>query len=142
MMDRRAFLRRLGFGTVAAAAASTGALDIERLLWRPDEKKIFIPPAPKFEPFQVGDVFTIEGRYALHPVTMRRLPMLQRFVITATVDGSTDVVPFEAMRPIPLDDGPYANGIGRKGIRDRQRSVSRKSIKSLLIGNVVAVSKS
>lgn len=43
-MDRRAFLRRLGFGTVAAAAAATGVLDLERLLWVPGEKQIFIPP--------------------------------------------------------------------------------------------------
>ena len=43
MIDRRAFLRRLGFGTVAAAAAASGVLDIERLLWVPGEKTIFIP---------------------------------------------------------------------------------------------------
>ncbi len=43
MLDRRAFLRRLGFGTVAAAAAASGVLDIERLLWVPGEKTIFIP---------------------------------------------------------------------------------------------------
>lgn len=42
-MDRRSFLARLGFGTVAAAAAATGVLDIERLLWVPGEKTIFIP---------------------------------------------------------------------------------------------------
>ncbi len=43
MIDRRAFLRRLGFGTVAAAAAATGVLDVERLLWTPGEKTIFLP---------------------------------------------------------------------------------------------------
>lgn len=44
-MNRRAFLERLGFGTVAAAAAAaaTGVLDIERLLWIPGEKTIFLP---------------------------------------------------------------------------------------------------
>lgn len=43
MIDRRAFLRRLGFGTVAAAAAANGVLDVERLLWVPGEKTIVIP---------------------------------------------------------------------------------------------------
>lgn len=43
MIDRRTFLRRLGFGTVAAAAAATGVLDVERLLWTPGEKTIFLP---------------------------------------------------------------------------------------------------
>lgn len=43
MIDRRAFLRRLGFGTVAAAAAAIGVFDVEKLLWLPNEKTIFIP---------------------------------------------------------------------------------------------------
>jgi hypothetical protein len=44
-MDRRAFLRALGFGTVVAAAAATSVLDLERLLWVPGEKTIFLPTA-------------------------------------------------------------------------------------------------
>lgn len=35
MIDRRTFLRRLGFGTVAAAAAANSLFDVERLLWIP-----------------------------------------------------------------------------------------------------------
>lgn len=42
-MNRRDFLRVLGFGTVAAAAASC-AFDVERLLWVPGERTIFLPP--------------------------------------------------------------------------------------------------
>jgi len=42
-MNRRNFLAALGFGTVAAAAAANHVLDIERLLWIPGEKTIFIP---------------------------------------------------------------------------------------------------
>jgi hypothetical protein len=45
-MNRRAFLHALGFGTVAAAAAATSVLDLERLLWVPGEKTIFIPTVP------------------------------------------------------------------------------------------------
>ena len=45
MIDRRAFLARLGFGTVAAAAAANGLIDLERLLWVPGEKTIIIPSA-------------------------------------------------------------------------------------------------
>ena len=41
-MDRRAFLRHLGFGTVSAAAAAL-TWDIERLLWVPGEKTILLP---------------------------------------------------------------------------------------------------
>ena len=43
MIDRRAFLRALGFGTVAAAAAATSVLDLERLLWIPGERVIVLP---------------------------------------------------------------------------------------------------
>ncbi len=42
MMDRRAFLRQLGFGTVSAAAAAL-TWDVERLLWVPGERQIFLP---------------------------------------------------------------------------------------------------
>lgn len=42
-MDRRAFLRRLGFGTLGAAAAAL-TFDVENLLWVAGEKTIFIPP--------------------------------------------------------------------------------------------------
>ena len=42
MIDRRTFLRRLGYGTVSAAAASC-VFDIEKLLWVPGEKTIVLP---------------------------------------------------------------------------------------------------
>lgn len=47
-MDRRAFLRRLGFGTVAAAAAVV-TFDVEKLLWLPGEKAIVLPAVEVFE---------------------------------------------------------------------------------------------
>lgn len=49
-MNRRAFLQALGFGTVAAAAAATSMFDVERLLWVPGEKTIFLPQL-RGEPF-------------------------------------------------------------------------------------------
>jgi hypothetical protein len=42
MLDRRTFLRRLGFGTMSAAAAVC-TFDIEKLLWVPGEKTIILP---------------------------------------------------------------------------------------------------
>jgi len=44
VIDRRAFLRRLGFGTVAAAAAYITAFDVEKLLWLPGDETILLPP--------------------------------------------------------------------------------------------------
>lgn len=40
-MNRRAF-----FAMLAGAALSAAEFDLERLLWVPGKKKIFIPPAP------------------------------------------------------------------------------------------------
>lgn len=57
-MDRRSFLRMLGFGTVAAAAAATSVLDLERMLWVPGERTIFIPPVGNTLPL---DWVTREG---------------------------------------------------------------------------------
>ncbi len=50
-MDRRAFLRHLGFGTVSAAAASL-TWDVERLIWVPGVKTILLP-APHLSPEDV-----------------------------------------------------------------------------------------
>ncbi len=48
-MDRRTFLRQLGFGTVSAAAAAL-TWDVERLLWVPGEKTIFLPRHIRIRP--------------------------------------------------------------------------------------------
>ncbi len=80
-LDRRTFLRRLGFGTVAAAAA-TSIYDLERLLWVPGEKTILLPPVPAPVVFAIGDVFTIDGYYAINPRTGARTT-LQEWVATS-----------------------------------------------------------
>lgn len=54
-IDRRAFLRRLGFGSVAVAAVATGLVDVEKLLWVPGEKTIIIPALEAVETF--GNTF-------------------------------------------------------------------------------------
>lgn len=86
-LTRRAFLRRLGFGTVAAAAAATGVVDLERLLWVPGERTIVIPAAVIESTLNVGDVITIAGRYAIDPVTRKATRRLQTFTIIGAADG-------------------------------------------------------
>lgn len=61
MLDRRAFLRRLGFGTVAAAAASIGVFDVERLLWLPGEKTIFVPTLSSSDTFETANWLSREA---------------------------------------------------------------------------------
>lgn len=61
-------------------------LDLDRLLWLPGEKTIFLPPPPRIATladFQVGDVFTIAGYFATNP--RARKNELQRFVVTGKV---------------------------------------------------------
>lgn len=69
-MDRRRFLAWLGGTAAGAVAVSTGVLDVDKLLWVPGEKTIFLPePVELFaEPVELFygnqlipiDVFTRE----------------------------------------------------------------------------------
>lgn len=137
MIDRRAFLRRLGFGTVAAAAAATGAIDLERLLWSPSEKTIFIPPAPTIatlqETLEIGDIFTIGGRYAINPQTRRATKFLQQFVVTETVQSGSTLATVN-IRPIPYASGPYQNVSRSVGL-----SVDGRDVKPLLTGRAISL---
>lgn len=112
MIDRRAFLHRLGFGTVAAAAAATGVFDVEKILWVPGEKRIFIPPPPTIaaleETLSIGDIFTIGGRYAINPITRKTTDVLQQFVVTATIQ-SGEYLETANSAPRPFFSGPYRN---------------------------------
>jgi len=116
MLDRRTFLRRLGFGTVAAAAAATGAIDVERLLWNPGERTIFLPSPPTIEPLYgslvTGDIFTIEGYYALNPRTYKATSQLQQFVVTADIQGG-EVLTIESIFPKLITEGPYQTVTGK-----------------------------
>jgi hypothetical protein len=62
-IDRRAFLRRMGFGTVAAAAAATSIYDIDKLLWVPGEKKIFIMPLELVTDDEIFHWMSERGRF-------------------------------------------------------------------------------
>jgi hypothetical protein len=68
-MNRRLFLSRLGVGTVSAAAAVC-AFDVERLLWVPGVRRIFLPAVPRemwipmMDPN--GRVRTISIRFVQH----------------------------------------------------------------------------
>jgi len=88
-LDRRTFLRALGFGTVAAAAAATAAYDVERLLWVPDEKTIVVlpPAADGWISFKPGDVFTIAGRYTICPWTRKPTNTLAQFIVRPDGDS-------------------------------------------------------
>ncbi len=109
-LNRRDFLRRLGFGTVAAAAAASGVLDIERLLWVPGEKTIFVPPpvAPLSQTFTMGDVFTIDGVYVVNPSTLNPTGILQQFVVTSDVAAGKNLR-IETVYPQMIVTGPYQN---------------------------------
>ncbi len=102
-MNRRGFIKAL-LGT-AAAVAVLPQLDLlpeaELPAWTAGAAT-----------FTKGDIFTISGVYARHPITQRVIHgRLQQFVITADVVSST--VTFKEAEPqiYPrlIADGPYAN---------------------------------
>lgn len=82
-MSRRAFLGSLGAGAAALAFGgislpAAGTTDAAAVLE---------------QTLQVGDVFTIAGRYALNPITRTPSAHLQEFVITAIVGPTITVSP-------------------------------------------------
>ena len=76
MITRRRFLWRFG----AAAVAITLARHLPGIAPQ---------PLALADVFQAGDVFTVEGKYRIDPVTRRPDAMLglQEFVITAQVEA-------------------------------------------------------
>lgn len=101
MMDRRRFLRWLGGTAAGAAAAHT--LDLDKLLWVPGDKTIFLPPHPAVavtmplphSVLQVGDVFTIGGKYGVNPLTFKPTQHLQLFTVVAHTAYGVDVKPLK-----------------------------------------------
>lgn len=111
MIDRRAFLRRFGFGTVAAAAAASGVVDLERLLWVPGEKTIFLPEPdilPVAFDLAVGDLLTVEGWYALNPITLKPTTLLKQFLVTQNMK-SGGVLQESRLYPKVIREGCYSN---------------------------------
>ncbi len=110
MIDRRAFLQRLGVGTVSAAAAIC-AFDVEKLLWVRGEKTILIPTPTEAAELsgylQRGDIITFPGLYTVSPVTGQSLPYLKQFVVTDdVVSCPVHEIP---IWPPPIADGHYRN---------------------------------
>lgn len=109
-MNRRGFLRSV---LTAAAGVTISSLipdDPERLLWVPGAKTIFLPPDQKIvEPtilagsrlLKKGDVFTIDGVFAINPATGARTAHLQQFVVTS--DVASGVVETNLIYPRPRD---------------------------------------
>jgi hypothetical protein len=59
---------RRGFLSALLGGASALAVDPERLIWMPGQKKIFIPPPPQYRHFQVvlTETMTMEEFSALY----------------------------------------------------------------------------
>lgn len=142
-MDRRSFLRALGFGTVAAAAAASSVLDIEKLLWVPGEKTIVVPLARTLGvALTKGDIFTIEGVFAVNPFTLNPTEMLQQFVVTADVRSDAEFLPRSAMWPQLMTHGPYTTvASSRPTVKDYEAfGVRAGQIRPLMIGKTVGSS--
>ena len=102
MISRRAFLQRCVMGSVALALASR----LPGIAWAPP--RLTVPDGIYAgETLRAGDMFTIEGRHVLHPITRQPLPLLQRFVVTADVEAGP--IPDSLIYPTLRTDGPYAN---------------------------------
>lgn len=134
-MNRRKFLAGLGFGTVAAAAAASGVLDVERLLWTPDERTIFLPPAiaPLSEALTIGDVFTIDGVFAVNPLTRKAMSHLQIFVATRNVSG---VLTADRVLPRMFETGQYQN-VSRSPVVGGK--IDGRRVRPVFVGDPVTV---
>lgn len=119
-MNRRAFLASLGIGAAAIA------LDPELLLWKPGARSIFLPtPAPSLVTsvgLTIGDVFTIDGLYAINPVTGRGTGYLQNYIITATTEAG-EISP-AIVCPRIVTSGEYQNVQGVLTPKQRIRPVT------------------
>lgn len=81
-MNRREFIKSLGL-----AAAAVSFLPTPTTAEPP-----YVPATAGLdEVLHVGDVFTIEGRYALNPITRESTGILQRFIVTAVSADSAEL---------------------------------------------------
>lgn len=105
-MNRRNFIHMLSAGAFGAMT-----LDVDKLLWVPGKKTIFLPPVKpvlSLPGLSVGDIFTIDGVFVQHPVTGQTLRYLQDFVVTDMTASSGGFMPWRADIPI----GAKAHGLG------------------------------
>ena len=101
-LTRRGFIVRLGAAAIALAIA-------RHLPGIASPPLTITPPEGVYagESFQRGDMFTLEGRYAMNPITQKPTGVLQRFVVTADVTAGP--VPEELIYPRLMTSGPYTN---------------------------------
>jgi hypothetical protein len=108
-MNRRGFLKSLCTAAVA--------LTLSRTLPGIAGEPLALPEPPsKAVLFQKGDVVTIEGRYAINPVTRKSTGYPQQFVIIEDIyEGESDVTLFPAagnIAPSRLSPVLIGNAIG------------------------------
>lgn len=107
-LTRRSFL-----GAIGLAAAGL-ALDPDRALWVPGQKRIFLPAqSPSLwsaTELNAGDIFTIDGMFAVNPKTYCETGFQQTFIITANVhSGRIDP---SMICPRLVFEGPYQSVSG------------------------------
>ena len=97
------------------ALAAGAALDPDFLKWEPGARTYFDMGAGRdwtVMTFKRGDIFTIEGRYALNPVTGKVIPgQLQSFIVTEDVHADR-----------PDVELPYWPRFTRNGIMPKPRA--------------------
>lgn len=127
-MNRRAFL------TAVAAAIPAFGLDPERLLWRPGQRSYFDivkPVSPGWTlsgALTKGDILTIQGVFAVNPITREETGHLMQFVVLDDVQGIIE----------PAQMWPHMRGPG-----DPYQTVSRvptsdDALGPLWVGQTVA----
>lgn len=97
-------ITRRGFLGLLAGAIAGAAVDPDKLPWRPGAKLISIPAPPPVPPIwrgiEVGDIITIDGRYAVNPRTRESMEYLQQFVICSAVDSADDDGAVLGLQPV------------------------------------------
>ncbi len=86
-MNRRDFIKALGFGAAAVTFGSALASSANTLItpeWVATEATTSLA---------VGDIFTIAGVHAVNPITRQSTAHLQQFVITAVVGDDISISP-------------------------------------------------
>lgn len=96
-MNRRDFLRVLGIGSAAAAAATIlpdAIFDPERLLWTPGQRTIFLPPEKSFIGLSSEDMAALKacfrGWFATGYDPTTRLPISGTFSVEKAIAAMSD----------------------------------------------------
>lgn len=110
-------ITRRGFLSALAVAVAGSTLDPERLLWVPGAKTIFLPPVKSVtrmtrvlvapSAMKIGDIFTLNGVFAIEPTTLTPTKQLQQFVVTSDVTLGAPVT--MALWPPLRADGFWKN---------------------------------